>query len=53
MYEGESDIIENTIANMPPEMRAGIRGAAAVAYAEHAHLVYGTATPLRSTEIRR
>jgi iron-sulfur cluster repair protein YtfE (RIC family) len=53
MYEGESDIIEHTIENMPPEMRAGIRGTAALAYAEHAQLVHGSATPPRSTEILR
>ena len=53
MYEGESDIIEHIIENMPPEMRAGIRGTAALAYAEHAQLVHGSPTPPRSTEIRR
>jgi hypothetical protein len=51
MYEGESDIIDQTIENMPPEMRAGIRGTAALAYAEHAQLIHGSATPPRSTEI--
>jgi iron-sulfur cluster repair protein YtfE (RIC family) len=53
MYEGESDLIQHTIANMPREVRAGIRGTAAVAYAERAQLVHGTATPPRSTEILR
>jgi iron-sulfur cluster repair protein YtfE (RIC family) len=53
MYEGESDIIEHTIENMPREMRAGIRGTAALTYADHAQVVHGNATPLRSTEIRR
>ena len=51
MYEGESDIIDHTIENMPPEMRGGIRGTAALAYAEHAQLIHGSATPPRSTEI--
>ena len=53
MYEGESDIIEHTIANMPPEVRAGIRGTAALDYADHAQLVHGSATPPCSTEIRQ
>jgi hemerythrin-like domain-containing protein len=51
MYEGDSDIIEHTIANMPRELRAGIRGTAALAYAEHAQLIHGSPTPPRSTEI--
>ena len=53
MYESEWDIIEQTVANMPPEMRPGIRATAAVAYAEHALIVHGSAIPPRSTEIRR
>jgi iron-sulfur cluster repair protein YtfE (RIC family) len=53
MYEGDSDIIEHTIANMPPEVRVGIRELAVDGYAEHAQRVHGTATPPRSWEIRR
>lgn len=53
MYEADPDIIEHTIVNMPPQLRAGIRCAAALAYAEHAQAIHGTPTPLRSTEIRR
>jgi iron-sulfur cluster repair protein YtfE (RIC family) len=53
MYEADSDIIEQTVANMPPQLRAGIRCTAALAYAEHAQVIHGTPTPLRSTEIRR
>jgi len=53
MYEDDKDIIDHTIGNMPTNVRAGIRGTAALVYAEHAHLIHGTATPPRSTEIRR
>ena len=53
MYEAESDVIEHTIENMPVELRAGIRATAALAYAEHAQLIHGSATPPRSTEIAR
>jgi iron-sulfur cluster repair protein YtfE (RIC family) len=53
MYEGDSDIIDNTIANMPPEVRVGIRATAALAYADHAQLIHGSATPPRSTEIQK
>jgi len=53
MYEGDSDIIDNTIANMPPEVRVGIRGTAALAYADYAQLIHGNATPPRSSEVQR
>jgi hypothetical protein len=48
MYEGDRDIVERTIANMPPTLRAGIAAAATHAYAQRAALVYGTPTPPRS-----
>jgi iron-sulfur cluster repair protein YtfE (RIC family) len=53
MYEGDKDIIDTTIARTPPKLRAGIRCAAALAYAEHAEVVHGTATPPLSTDLRR
>ena len=53
MYEGDKDIIDTTVARKPPKLRAGIRCAAALAYAEHAEVVHGTATPPLSTELRR
>ena len=52
-YEGEQDTVEQTIANMPPELRVGARDTAAHAYSEHAELVHGSPTPPRSTEIWR
>jgi iron-sulfur cluster repair protein YtfE (RIC family) len=52
MYEGDQDIIDDTIANMPPEAQDMIRSAAVEAYAEHAQRVYGTATPPRGAGVR-
>jgi iron-sulfur cluster repair protein YtfE (RIC family) len=52
MYEGDRDIIDDTIANMPPEAREMIRTTAVEAYAEHAQRVYGTATPPRGAGVR-
>jgi len=53
MYEGEKDVVDNTIANMRPEVRAGIRCTAALAYAEHAQYIHGSATPPTSTQLHR
>ncbi len=53
MYECEKDLIDNTIARMAPDERAGIRDFAALAYASHAQLIHGTAAPPRSAEIPR
>jgi hypothetical protein len=51
MYEGEPEVVERALSAMPAEARPVIRDVAATAYAEHAQRVYGTATPLRSTEV--
>jgi len=53
MYEGEKDVVDNTIANMRPEVGAGIRCTAALAYAEHAQYIHGSATPPTSTQLQR
>ncbi len=53
MYEAEPDVIEQTVTHMPIEPLTDIRVTAAAAYAEHAQLIYGTATPLLSTEVNR
>ncbi len=52
-YEGDPDLVELVVENMPPEVRVGIRVKAADVYAAHARLVYGSPTPPHSTEIRR
>lgn len=51
MYEGDADLIEGAVASMPPEVQPVIRDMGRRAYATHAELVYGTATPPRSTEL--
>lgn len=50
MYEGNPEIIDAAIANMPPDVRPIIRKLATDAFAAHSELVHGTATPPRSTE---
>src|SRR5262249_16028538 len=53
MYEGDPEIVDLTVSNMPDDLRPIIRQTAARSFAEHAMRLHGTATPLRSTEIRR
>ncbi|WP_197381465.1 hemerythrin domain-containing protein [Mycolicibacterium mengxianglii] len=52
-YEGDADTIERTFANMPPALGPSPRTAAEAAYARHAEVVHGTATPPRTAELRR
>ena len=49
MYEGDPEVIGNIVAEMPAQVQPFIRDAAAVAYADYAQMVYGTATPARVT----
>jgi hemerythrin-like domain-containing protein len=51
MYEGDPQLIERTLANLPADARLVIRELAAQAYAEHSRRVHGTPTPPRSTEL--
>lgn len=51
MYEGDAEIVEQTIANLPAEMRPVIRDIAAKAFAAHSERIHGTPTPPRSTEL--
>jgi iron-sulfur cluster repair protein YtfE (RIC family) len=46
-YEADPDVVRDIIAQMPPEVSSVIGDLAAQAYAAHAQLVYGTATPER------
>jgi hypothetical protein len=50
MYEGDPEVVADTIAHMPPEVRPFIADVAAQAFAQHATRVYGTPTPPRSTD---
>ena len=52
MYEAEPEVVELAVRNMPEQLRPVIRQTAAQSFAEHAMRVHGTATPLRSSEIR-
>jgi hemerythrin-like domain-containing protein len=51
MYEGDPEIIDRTVANMPADIRPVIKELAAKAFAEHSLQVHGTATPPPSTEL--
>jgi iron-sulfur cluster repair protein YtfE (RIC family) len=51
MYEGDPEIIDATIGNLPPEVRPVIGKLAADAFAAHSERIHGTATPPRSTEL--
>jgi Hemerythrin HHE cation binding domain len=52
MYEGDPDVVRETIGHMPPEIRPVIAGLAADAFARHSELVYGTPTPARIGALR-
>jgi hypothetical protein len=47
MYEGDPDLIETIIRDMPPEVRSVLKQVASQAFTTHAQLVHGTATPPR------
>jgi hemerythrin-like domain-containing protein len=51
MYEGDPEIIDAIIGNMPAEIRPVIGQLAADAFATHSERIHGTPTPPRSTEI--
>ncbi|WP_433293618.1 hemerythrin domain-containing protein [Pseudonocardia sp. CA-142604] len=51
MYEGDPEIVDAAISNMPAEIGPIIRRTAAQAFAMHAEKIHGTATPPRSTEV--
>jgi iron-sulfur cluster repair protein YtfE (RIC family) len=51
IYEADPDIVADTIANMPPEVRPVIRQIAEQAFAVHSQEVHGTAMPPRSTSL--
>lgn len=51
MYEGDPQLIERTIANLPANARPIVRDLAGRPFAEHALRVHGTPTPPRSSEL--
>ncbi len=50
MYEGDPEVVDATIGQLPPEIQPVIREAAWNAFQAHSELVHGTTTPRRSTE---
>jgi hemerythrin-like domain-containing protein len=51
MYEGDPEVIDQAIANLPAEARPVVKQLAAQAFAAHSEKVHGTATPPRSAEL--
>ncbi len=51
MYEGDPEVIDQAIANLPAEARPVVKQLAARVFAEHSEVVHGTATPPRSAEL--
>ncbi|GAA3104507.1 hypothetical protein GCM10010464_79670 [Pseudonocardia yunnanensis] len=51
MYEGDPEIVDAAISNMPAEIGPIIRRTAAQAFATHAEKIHGTSTPPRSTQL--
>ena len=49
MYEGDPEVIDAIVAEMPAEIQPIIKGAATTAYGAYAQNLYGTATPPRVT----
>jgi hemerythrin-like domain-containing protein len=47
MYEGDPDVIELAVSNMPPDVRPIIRDLASQAYASHYERVHGIPAPPR------
>jgi hypothetical protein len=47
MYEGDPEVIQLILSQMPPEMRAVMKEQASRAFASHSERVHGTATPPR------
>lgn len=47
MYEADTEVIDNIVAEMPDKVQPFIRDVAAVAYADYAQKLYGTAAPAR------
>jgi hemerythrin-like domain-containing protein len=48
LYEANPEVIQKTLAELPPEVRAVLQEQGPRAFASHSERVYGTATPERS-----
>jgi hypothetical protein len=52
MYESDPDLVETAVAHMPRELHVNAHQKATMVFAEHAQLVYCTATTPLSTEVK-
>jgi hypothetical protein len=52
MYEGDPEVIQQILFEMPQDVRAVMKELASQAFAAHAERVYGSATPPRSTVLK-
>jgi hemerythrin-like domain-containing protein len=50
-YEGEPEVVQVALDNMPAEVRPVMAGLAAEAFARHAERVHGTPSPAKSSEL--
>lgn len=48
MYEGDPEVIQIAVSNMPAEARPVIKDLASQAFASYSERIHGTATPPRS-----
>jgi hypothetical protein len=51
MYEGDFEVVERALDNLPADLPSAVRSLAADSFSHYAQRVYGTSTPLRSTEL--
>jgi hemerythrin superfamily protein len=51
IYEGEPEVVQVALDNMPAEVRPVMAGLAAEAFARHAERVHGTPSPAKSSEL--
>ena len=49
MYEGDPQVIQQTLSHIPQDFRSVIKDEAPKAFKDHSRLIYGTPNPPRST----
>jgi hypothetical protein len=53
LYEANPEVMQKTLAELPPEVRSVLQEQGQRAFASHSERVYGTATPPRSSAVMR
>jgi hemerythrin-like domain-containing protein len=53
LYEASPELIQKTLSELPPEVRAVLQEEGPRAFSSHSERVYGTATPARSGAVMR